>query len=240
MNRKTITALLFAFMFSSLVAQEETVGSILQKSSTFYKGLSEYKVAISFGLHRGFESTMAVETYEGTFEKKGRFQRNQARETTVYLFPQAKIVLDENQKTMTYESFKEGAAQETPVDLTVYLQYFKKTQLINSGNEYICEMVPENNTFSQLPYGKVVLHINKDDYRINKQILFFSTPIPFTNKNGDTEQDYGRLVIDLKHRIGETITEMRLEDFITESSGQRKAADAYTAYRLIDQSKKNE
>lgn len=237
----TIFIILFQLLVLNIQAQEKTVKDVLDKASHLYLSKKEYLVDMTFTMYRGVSGNNITETYKGTMAKKGAYTKNEVLDTKIYIFPEANITIDEKQKILNYTPLKTNPQQKTPIDLSVFLEYFKQNKLQDSGKEWICEMVSEANMFSQIPYGKVLIHINKSDYRITKQVLYFSRLIPFQKENSsDIEQDYGRLVIDLKHNWNPSIEEKKIEDFLVVKPNHKvQLHTAYATYQLVDQTEYN-
>ncbi|MEE9363950.1 MAG: hypothetical protein V3U92_15220 [Cellulophaga sp.] len=238
---RTLVLLLLGAALSSN-AQGKDVEKVLDKATDFYKNKDQYKINMTFSLYRGLTGNTITETYKGTMEKSGEYSRNTILSTQVHRFSKAQLVIDATAKTMTYTQIDPVAVQNSPMEIGAFLKYYEKSQLLDTGeNQWICEMVTTKKNFIQVPYSKVVLYINKKDYSISKQELYFTNLIPFKGKSGNnTEQDYGRLVIELKHDFDSKIQKRELKDFLTNTSGRTKQLQKeFVSYRLIDQTKDN-
>jgi hypothetical protein len=236
-NSHIILVLLLGFLKgTSVCAQERDIKDILDRASKFYTEQPQFKVDMTFTMYRGFYGENVTESYQGTMQKKGDFIKNTMLNTQVYQFPKAKIIIDEDGKTLTYTPMDTGRTLKAPIDLGVFLEYYQQSQVLDQGNEWVCEMVAERKNIGTIPYGKVVLHISKEDYHITRQELFFSQRVPFKSKNGSgTEQDFGRLVIDLVHHKETAVETRNLSDFIVVSNPKKlRLQGNYANYRLID------
>ncbi|WP_282162859.1 hypothetical protein [Ulvibacterium marinum] len=236
-NSHIIIVFLLGFLkATSVCAQEKDIKDILDRAGKFYMEQPQFKVDMTFTMYRGFYGKNVTERYQGIMQKKGDFIKNTMLNTLVYQFPKAKIIVDEDGKTLTYTPTDTGQALKTPIDLGVFLEYYQQSQVLDQGNKWVCEMVAERTTIGTIPYGKVVLHISKEDYHIMRQELFFSQRVPFKSKNGSgTEQDFGRLVIDLVHHRNAALETRNLSDFIAVSNSKELQLQGdYANYRLID------
>lgn len=220
---------------------QATVKEVLDKSMQFYAMKDQYHIDMKFTMHRGLSGENPTESYEGSMQKKGEYIKNTALSTIVHQFQSAKVVIDESTKTMFYEKLEADAIQNAPINLNAFLEQYKKSQVHDNGSEWICEMVAETNNFVQTPYGKVMIYVDKDNFEIKKQVLFFTNRVPFNIENGSgTEPDFGRLVINLKYRDDIEIQPKQLKEFLVNDTGNAlKLQEEYASYKLIDQTEYN-
>ncbi|NHF58985.1 hypothetical protein FK220_006520 [Flavobacteriaceae bacterium TP-CH-4] len=234
-----ITVIILCWSVSSQ-AQNQEVKNVLDKVTQYYLADNEYRVEMTFTMYRGFTGNKSTERYKGTLEKKNGYSKNSILDTEVYQFPNAKLIVNSSENTITYNKAEPGAV-EAPIDLSSYLEFYQKSQLLEEGNEYVCEFVTQRNNFEQMPYGKVLIYVDKNDYRVTRQVLYFSNLIPFNDENGQpTIQDYGRLVIELAHDMEKEIEQRKLADFIVKTpEGNLALQPNYADFQLIDQTEYN-
>lgn len=243
--RKIIICLLHSLFLLGPVlntqAQKPSVKELLSKVANFYQKTNQYHIDMTFTMYRGIKGDKLTESYTGTMEKNDEYTKNSTLETLVYRFPQAQLIIDENQKKIIYNKLETHAMQNAPVDLSAYMKYYDTSQVLEEGNQWICELIASQNAFSELPYGKVLLYVNKKDYRVTKQILFFSNLIPFRGKEAsDVEQDYGRLHIDLLYDFNKKIEKKELAYFITKTANNKiQLQKDFAGYQLVDQTEYN-
>ncbi|GAA3591166.1 hypothetical protein Q4Q39_15830 [Flavivirga amylovorans] len=243
--KKVVIYLLQSILLLGLVqnteAQKSSVKELLNKVSNFYLNKNQYHIDMTFTMYRGITGNEATESYTGTMEKNDKYNKNSILGTLVYRFPEAQLIVDNNQKRVIYNDLDTSEMQNYPVDLSAYMKYYDKSQILEEGNQWVCELVVSQNTFSELPYGKVLLYINKNDYSITKQVLFFSNLIPFQGKEAsDIEQDYGRLHIDLSYNFNKEIEKKELAYFITKTANSKiQLQKDFASYQLIDQTEYN-
>ncbi len=238
---KYTLSLLLSVSATVLFAQTPQPKELLDKVTDFYKEQDRYRVNMTFTLLRGLEGNKAVESYKGSMEKSNDYHKNSIQNTEVYTFPEGQIILDNTQYTISYSPKASAQAHDETLQVSNFLKYYEKSQVKDSGDSWVCEMVSARKNFGQLPYGKVVLYIRKKDYSIAKQVLFFANLIPFTSDDGKrTEQDMGRLEIVLDHQWNEDIEPKELSSFVTRSAvNQLQVQPAYAAYKLINRSTYN-
>ena len=229
------------FTGGHLYGQSVKIKDVLDKATTFYTTKNQYRIDMKFTMYRGFSGNNKTESYTGIMERNGDYMKNSILNTTIYQYPKSKIIIDDDVKTLTYTLVDMQSLQNVPVDLNIFLEYYKESQVIDGGKVWICEMVYVDEKILAPPYGKVVLYIDKKDYSIQKQELFFSNRIPFKSKKGnEIEQDYGRLVITLSHDMNVTITPKNQSDFISvNNSNSIRLSETYSSYQLINSTTNN-
>jgi len=226
-------------MITGINAQKLSVKEVLGKVTVFYTNADQYQIDITYNMLRGLSGNNITESYKGSMVKKGSFTRMEALGSQVFQFSKTHLVVDHNQKVIAYNKSNANGLSNSPLDVSDFLKYYDKSQIIDKGTMLVCEMVSTRKNF-QLPYGKVVLYINKNNFSVAKQELYFSNLIPFKNKENNTqEQDYGRLIILLNHNMGGEVTTTELKDYVTIGSNNKPLLQKkYAAYKLIDQTKK--
>ena len=240
MKIRTHTALIATMIFMQipLSAQLSSVKEVLDKVTQFYKGEDSYRIEMTFSMMRGITGNTITESYKGTMEKNGSYGRNLFLETEIHRFPNAQLAIDTKNRVVTLSDL--GPEQNSPAEVASLLDYYTKSQLIDGGSgEWVCELVSEGNGFSQLPYGKIEVYVDKENFSVAKQVLYFSNLVPFADgESGSTVQDYGRLVIEMEHELNADIAIRRLKDFIAEKADQdRKLIGQYMNFQLIDKTK---
>ena len=226
---------LFLFLGGNLYAQNKEAKELLDKVAAFYENSSAYQVELTYNMHRGLTGNNITESYKGSIIKNGSFLKMELLDSEILQFKEAQLIIDNSAKQVLYID-KSTGLDNSPLNISAYLDYYTKTVVTNKGNIIVCEMVPQEIS-GQLPYGKVVLYINKDTYSLEKQELFFSNLIPFKNENNEDVNDYGRLVIELKHqKLNEDQKTYKLSDYISISSGDEASLTGkYSGYNLIKQ-----
>ena len=127
----------------------------------------------------------------------------------------------------------------TPAQITGLLRYYKKSQkIIDHGKTWICELVAEHHMFSQLPYGKILLYVNKEDYSMVKQVFYFNNQVPFRdNDSKKSVRDQGRLLIEFNHDFKVEVEPRELADFMINEGKGNRLTEKYASFQLIDRTK---
>jgi len=243
MRMKFIHLICIGFLttWGNLHAQELKVVDVLKKATEFYHTQKHYHVDMEFSMYRGFTEKVKTESYTGTIERNGNFMKNSVLNTQIFQFPEAKVVVDNDAKTISYVFTDKTDFQDTPIDFKVLFDYFKESKVTDKGDILVCDMIADRNSFNVMPYGKIILVINKKDYRITKQELFFSNRIPFkSTKGNNTEYDFGKMIIEFSYDDNKTIELNQLSDFIMSGgSNTIQLNESFSDYQLINATEEN-
>ncbi len=236
MNKKIFgyMGLIFVLMAPlGLSSQEDQeVKAILGKVADFYASTSNYTIQMKHQLLRGGSGNIISESYEGSFVKQGDFSKLTMLNSEVIQFPGVRLVIDHDSKAMEYDETATNSS--APMDLNVFSKYYQVVSMTSIGNQYVCELtvIP---TGVRMPYGKVILHIDKDRHSVEKQVLFLTSKLPFKTKDGKSEEDIGRLVIALDHDM-ETManTKEKLSNYLSKSGNRMVGTGKCKGYQVIN------
>ncbi len=213
----------------------QSVEGLLQKANGFYTDTGSYEIAMTYTMYRGLTGNRATESYKGTVQKQDRYSKTTMVGSDVINYGKEVLLVDHRDKLISYQKNSGRHHSYSPVHLDGFLLNFKKTQLIDKGNYWICEM-SNTQKVTQIPYGKVHFYVDKDTFTITRQVLFFNNKVPFKGKDGEREMDFGRLQVDLEHRLDVKIVKVPLGDFIVEDqNGKIALQKAYKSYTYIAQ-----
>jgi hypothetical protein len=223
---------IFCFLNASVYAQN--VLDILHKSDQFYQTNNLYEIKMTYNVFRGFTGSKVTETYEGFVQKKYKYSKTSMLDSDIVQYDKSVLIIDNQEKLISYEKFVDGRSY-TPIILEIFEKDFKKTKVTDKGSFWYCEMI-NSQEVTQIPYGKVVFHINKTDYQITKQVLYFNSQIPFNVQGNKIEMDYGRIEIDLSLNGNPTIIEIPLEKYLDiNEKGEIQLQEEYLGYELVEQ-----
>ena len=186
-------------------------------------------------MYKGYTGTYPTESYKSKIHKKDEITKIDVMGSEIIQFPEVQLIINKENKTINYNKISDNALQQSPMNVSSFLKFYKEVSSEVSGNTIIHELVVKNKQLP-IPYNKIILHINKDNYSIKKQVLYLSTKVPFVDENGINTEDVGRMVITFK--TSSTIVKTpKLQDYvILESNKKPRLAKAYTTYNIIDQS----
>jgi len=232
----TLFVFVLSFGITSRSNAQTDAQTIIDKVAAFYSGESSYKVKTTYRMFRGFTGSVVTESYNGQLIKHEGFATFKLLNTEMIQSKGIQLLVDHEGKKITYSKTSELTLQNNPVNISQYLDLFDKNHVTERGNQLICELVSSKQS-DQIPYGKVVLFIDKTDYKINKQVLYFSSMIPFAGETGTQRiMDVGRLEISFIHERIESGDVAQLSDFLNLSKDDKPSvSNKYSTYQLINQ-----
>lgn len=219
----------------SIHAQLPTAEATLAKVETYYKALETFHFDMVYNMYRGYSGENLTESYSGTVSKQGGVSQIQILGSEIIQFSNKQIVLNKADKTLTLRNVNAEAMQQSPMDISKFLKFYKASNTKVSGNYLVHEMVLKNSNIP-MPYSKIVVYVNKTNYSLEKQILYMATKMPFTDANGKQTPDAGRLEVTFKQNVSGNKPTPKLSDYLRcEPEDTCRLANNYKTYTLIDQ-----
>ena len=223
----------FLLISTAIYAQYPSAQETLSKVETYYQTVNEYSLQVEYKMYRGYSGNEVTESYKGFMSKFGDISQTEILGSQILQFPEAQLVIDSKNKTLTYRKTSRDVAQKLPMDISTFLKFYEETATNIKGNILIYEMKLKNSQIP-LPYNRLLIHVNKDTYEIEKQVLFFATKVPFVDESGKETLDSARMEITLKNNsIKQRVP--RLNDFVVVEDRKPHLTKAYQAYTIIDQ-----
>lgn len=232
---KKIKILICVLCLSNVaIAQELSAIEILKKVETYYKSIEVLDIEMEYKMYKGFTGNHITESYTGTMYKNGDIMKVKILGSEIVKLPDAKIIVNNNDKTVMYNKIKENTIMGSPVDMSSFLKYYKESNIQYLGNTIVQEMV-QKHLQMPLPYNKIVLYIDKTSYQIKKQELYLSTKVPFVDEKGKGVPDFARMEISFKANPKPTIKVPNIKDYVfVSSSNNIKLSHNYANYTIID------
>ncbi|WP_378175194.1 hypothetical protein [Aquimarina sp. SS2-1] len=189
--------ILYSFFFSGEMNAQQTdldkAKVIIEKVKNFYDNQSKYQVNVNYTLFDGLESTSILESYEGVIVKNDQNFYSKIHNTESLQISENYVKVNHDEKAVMYGKADEKNKPTTALNLELLFRNFNKAIIKEKEALYIIEMMAPS--ISQSPYRKVVLKITKNDFRLEKQILFFSSTIPVKTQNGNEKLTNPRLEV---------------------------------------------
>ncbi|WP_428741887.1 hypothetical protein [Tenacibaculum sp.] len=219
----------------TVTAQQPTVAKTLEKVEAYYKTTKTFNLEVEYAMYRGYTGSYQTESYKGSMYKNGDVTQIKILGSEILQFPKVQLTINDENKTLVYNPITDKSMQKSLLDIASFLKFYKEASTKVSGNTIIHELVVKN-TQLPIPYNKIILHVNKNNYSIQKQILYLSTKVPFVDEAGKDIEDVGRMVITFK-TSPVSIKAPQLQDYVVlEPNKKPHLAKAYAAYTIIDQS----
>lgn len=178
----------------SINAQDlEEFKELFLKTEAYYKNSDMYSLKVTYQF---FEegNVEALETMQGVIKKKGTDYYSKIGPTEFVYLGQVFLKINHEEKAVLYSKIKDKKTQ-TPVEVTSLLGYFKKATVVKNKETYTCIL-----TFKKLailPYKKMILVIDADNYTIIKQELYMLPDKSFPLQGSRDKTKAGKVVINL-------------------------------------------
>lgn len=234
MVRSTVY-MLFMILSLKLSGQVHSLKADLEKVVDYYQGKTTMALEMRYRLYH--ESTGALgESYSGSLYKKGRSHHIRILGSEVLQLGQVQLTVDHNNKAMLYKEIPSEALEATPFQMLNFIKYYKETASRVSGRDIIYELELEQ-AHLPLPYHKIVLHLNRSNYSITKQVFYLTKQVAFEGASKGSHWGLARMEVEFIPLEASSFSLPVLEDYMRESNGiKRGVSKAYSGYKFIDES----
>ncbi|MCK8482234.1 hypothetical protein MUY34_16505 [Flavihalobacter algicola] len=220
-------------------AQNQSVEHILSKSQMFLQDKIEMHCSMNYNLYPTLKSKDVIENYDGLVLKNEDNYFIKINNTIFLnkLHTNKFIKLNTDQKLIQYTVDKNTKSNNQSLfdQIKVLTDLYKNHDLTSEGNFWVCTLSP--NTISQLPYSKVQLFVNKDTNLLSKQVLYFSSQMPYKEKDGTNHLGNPRLEIlisDYKFALTQKEKELTLlSHYIIDNESDIRPSAAYKTFKII-------
>lgn len=231
-----LTVVLFFGNIALNYAQEITALKTFNKIESYYKAVNILDIEMEYKMFRGHTGTTPTESYKGTMYKNEGVSRVNILGSEIIDLPEAKLIVNKEAKTITYNKKSNKETQKSPVDVSMFLKFYKEASTKISDHIIIHEMVLKKDIQMAMPYSKIVIYVDKNSYQIQKQELYLSTKVPFINKNGKEAVDFARMEIKFKTNPNPLKKVPKLKDYVRIDTNKKvHLSQNYSAYKIIDQ-----
>lgn len=188
--------LFFIIFFPALVigqSQTPKVVEILKQAQELYNVTKNYTLNTHYTLYQGENSNRVEESYEGLLLKQNATFYSRIHTTEFLYFDDEYLKINHDQKRIQYGEAKQKKTLEKGISIESYLKFFKNHSLKETSTAYICTLT--TTAITPLPYGKVVMYIDKKTKQITKQTLYYLEKKAFKDASGATFYGIPRLEI---------------------------------------------
>ncbi len=235
--KNTICLLLLTVFVNTLNAQG--FGDVLEKVNNYYQTANSYNLESTYIMYRGYTGNTITESYKGTMYKKDGVKGMTALGSEVISFPNAQLTVNSTNKTIVYINNTSDIIKDNVIDINKLSKFYDETAVKEEGGIIIYEISLKKEALN-VPYNKLIFHVNKNDFSLIKQEFFFASKLPFTNKKGERENDLGRMEIIYNSNIKPLKKNLKIEDYLVINSEDKVSlSKAYDDYQLINQTPYN-
>lgn len=224
--------LIFAFVsFSYGIAQVPQVDDLLNKSIKTYDK-SVYKLDLKYNLYGTHTSSDVIESYSGSYildHKNSYLSINNTITINNGVQNKGVKIYKDEEKIETFST--SNIADVNPIDISKFLKYFKDRTIEDMGNYYRCTLI--SGVITQLPFGKVVLEIDKESYHIKKQVLFFLNAVTYKDQNAQEKQGNPRLEVQLNNYKTQLSKSQKQLFNLSNYTSNNTAVGEYKSYKVV-------
>jgi len=226
------------FSLNSVLSQENTVEEILIKAQGVINNQNNLSCDLKYNYYTSYDSSKPYQSHNGRLVKNlNNFLLK--IHSTIFLSDQLNnmsLKLNEDQKAMVVSKSNINLDQANPIDNTQLLKQFKTYKLIENKNYWICVFIAPDIT--QLPYSKIEVEINKTNFLVNKQTLYFSARMPYFDDENNEKYGNPKLEIimsNFKNSITvEEKNKTNIKSFININPNKISGKNQYKDYTVIE------
>lgn len=237
-NNNLRVLIVLCFISCSLfgIAQEKAVDEILKKTQEVMKNNNQLTCDLDYDWYDTYTIKKPSLSYEGVIIKQNNIVYSKINHTFFLTDKKAQLALkcNEDQKALVVTKTTTNTQQPWEL-LETFIKQFKVKNVTDKGDHWVCSLTTD--VITQLPYGKVEIHIDKKSSLITKQVLYFLSQVPYTNSKGEKISGNPKLEISMSNyktvlNEEEKIT-AKLATYIKGSGKNIAPVAAYKKFEII-------
>ncbi len=236
MSRKYKTVWIGLFLVIGLQGwaqtQKPTAGELLLAAQEFFNQKEYVKAEMQYTLYRNSEAPITIEKYDGLFIKNKEDIYLKIQDTEILHKDSHYLKVNHSQKAMEYAEGHD--MEQNPMVLERYLNLFAEQEVKDLGTVWQCTLTAPK--FTQLPYGRVIFYISKENNQLQKQIMELVAPAAILDENGKRENTQKHLEIAIRslRSSNASIPHSEIATFVNISKSTAQVTSAYKTYKLIN------
>ncbi|MDY8138482.1 hypothetical protein [Aquimarina sp. 2201CG5-10] len=237
-----ISYILFSFWFighTNAQASGDNLNrakEIINKVKQFYDTQLSYNIEVDYTLYEDYKSSKTMESYKGVIAKEQESFYTKIHQTETLITPSDFIKVNHEEKAMIYGvSEKEKQQKIAGLNIEELLQNFQKAEIQEEDSLYRIELTSTPITGS--PYGTAILEINKKDFSLIRQTLFFLQKVPLQTESGKQRLTNPRLEIVFNNFSIDNTTyrnNFELTSYVVTGKNNNKISGRFKNYQFID------
>ena len=230
---KIILFLLFNVAFGQNASL--SVNEVLEKSQAYFNDTPNFSLDLNYKMFGNYSKNVPMEKFNGRMIKSTNnmylkinntiFISNANNNKNATVFEDEKIIEIKSKNTIISNS---------PIQIENFIKFFKYKNLQDKGTHYLCTLTTDNIT--QLPYGKVELYIEKQNFILTKQVIYFLAEYPFIDENGIPNKGNPKMVVELsnfQNSISREFTELtKLSNYIVSDGKKVNPSINYKDFKI--------
>lgn len=218
-KKRLIYFLLLFFAMAQAQQKKLTAIDVLNRASAQFKKVETISYDTNYILYEDFTSQNVVEKFSGIILKKNNVYYFKLKDTEFVTIGNVGLKINHKQKAIVIEESKNDI-DSSPFDLEKFTKGFDSKLIESDSKVYICEFTPPK--ISQVMITKAIVHIDKSDFSIVKQIVYTANQSGFVEEKVKTKTKIPRLEITYTKRpIQAKDNELTLsENYFTVKKGE--------------------
>ena len=187
------------WVFGQKNIESNTVEDIIKKSHDMYANLQRFRFEADYKSFGSYDDTEILENYNGKMIRDNK-QVYLRINNTIFLNSQGKNlkIYGDEKVIEAYKEVKQDVIEQSPIFITEMLNHYKHKDFEETSGHFICTL--QTGYLTQMPYGKIVIYVNKKTYAIERQIFYMLAKLPYvSNKTGERKIGNPRIEIELKN-----------------------------------------
>lgn len=166
--------------------------SIIEGYFEHVKSLQSFQVTITYNLYKSHSSNEITESMNGLSARNNDKLYAQIGPTEFFLGKDRSIKVSNAQKMMVITNSNVKQDIMSSSFTAEQLSHFTSEKVEDKGTFWSCYLIPNDAKVTPNP---MEIHINKRDYSLKKQVVYFSNKMHQTNKDQNKSKENQRLEI---------------------------------------------
>ncbi|OEK08050.1 hypothetical protein A8C32_16480 [Flavivirga aquatica] len=234
-----IIALQFLILLGhSIYAQ--TASHVFEQANSEMTKFNILKLPVRYGLYRGVKGKEELDTYTGyTIRKKDGQVYQKIHKSETVMGADFMVKVDNEEKVMLYNDSPVKSEGIKQFDLSLLTPFFKLPEFGKSLStmQYIV-ILKAKEGYTDLPYSRIDLHINKENFYIEKQVFYTIGLVDFSEDPLKPDLDIYRIEIEYDDYINmQSVKEVeelfKASRYVKAIGSQYRPSLKYNQYEFI-------
>lgn len=223
------------FIFLVVFGHSQTIESILKNYEEQLNLKHDFQTKTTYTLYEGNTGNKVLEKLDGISAKFNQAYYSKIGPTEFIFNEGYSLKISHAEKVMLISdaAFKDNLSSLN-ISSALFSQ-FASEEVKDKGRFWECRFSPKKGT--TLPYYNYIIHFSKTNYKILKQVLFFSKPIKHKDENKEQYIENQRLEIDYNNQLKkEKISKEKflLHTYVSLSDTTYEAEPIIGGYQIIN------
>lgn len=195
-DNKQIIVITITFLMSCIVFGQDKVANILKSYTKALKEQESYQVGITYKIYNGHLKEVPHETTTGVFLKLKEKQYTKIDGVEILNTPNIHIKVNHKEKAILVA---DGVvAQMVDLNFEELFKYLQAKITKETASKWIITFSPNGNGLTQLPFEKLLLEIEKNTFRVQRQVFFYFQQMNFAKKR--KEKDISKVKFEVLYK----------------------------------------